>query len=431
MRFSIVTLGCKVNSYESQYYVEQLTNAGFTQVKDGQDTDICIINTCAVTNTAASKSRQKINQAKRNHPNAYIAVVGCLGQFMDEEKRKELDVDLLMGAKHKDQLVSYIQDMIKNNTKVDTIDTVDQTFDFESMPIHFFQDQHRAFLKVQDGCNQFCSYCAIPYARGRERSLPMEQVVNIAKELEAQGHKEIVLTGIHTGRYNDGANNLTDLLQQLLEQTSADIYYRISSIEITEVTDSLIELMKDNTRICRHLHIPIQSGCDETLKRMNRPYTILDFKNKLEIIRQQIPDISISTDVIAGFIQESDQEFQRTIQTIKDCAFSFLHVFPYSKRDGTVASKMKGELNGSIKKDRVNQLLKLSSLLRQEDMKRFNTIDVLIEQKKEQGYTGYTSQYHPVIIQSEKDISGRYQYEISEIIDNTYIVKGKGKEICA
>ena len=427
MRFSIQTLGCKVNSYESQFYVEQLKEKGFTFVQEDQDCDLCIINTCAVTNTAAQKSRQKINQAKRKYPNAKIVVVGCLGQFMDKEKREGMEVDLWMGAKHKDKLADSILEMLNTNTKIDKVESVLQTFDFEAMPIHFFQDQHRAFLKVQDGCNQFCSYCAIPYARGRERSLPIKQVVEVAKQLEAQGHKEIVLTGIHTGRYSDGAHTLTSLLESLLKETSKDIYYRISSIEITEVSDELISLMKENTRICRHLHIPIQSGCNETLVRMHRPYTIEQFKERLHWIRNEIPDISISTDVIAGFVQESQEEFEQTLQTIHDCQFSFLHVFPYSKRDGTLASKMKGDINGNIKKDRVNQLMKLSNLLRNQDMKRFKCIEVLIEQKKGELYSGYTSQYHPVLIQSEKEICGRYTFNDFTIQDQNYVCQMKGE----
>lgn len=428
MRFSLTTLGCKVNSYESQYYVEQLKEQGYQY--DEKNPDICIINTCAVTNTAAQKSRQKIHKSKREHPNAYIVVVGCLGQFMDKEKREELDVDCWIGAKHKNELPQRLKEMIDSKETVDCIEPITQTVDFESMPIHFFENQHRAFLKVQDGCNQYCSYCAIPYARGAERSLQTNQAVQIAKELSNQGHKEIVLTGIHTGRYQDGQTTLAGLLKVMLDETPEDVYYRISSIEINEVTDELLELMKEQPRICRHLHIPIQSGCNETLKRMNRPYTIEQFKQRLDVIRAILPDCSISSDVIAGFVSETQEEFDQTVQTMNDCAFSFLHVFPYSKRDKTVAANMKDEISGSIKKERVSQLLKMSTLLRIQDMKRFTEIEVFIERKKGNLYTGYTNQYHPVFIESDRELKGRIRTTWDSIDEKGYWVKDKGEFVC-
>ena len=401
MRFSITTLGCKVNAYESQYYAQELEKLGYEEVSDHEQADICIINTCTVTNTAAHKSRQKIHQAKRLNPHAYCVVVGCYAQFAKEKERDQLDADLIIGANHKNQLVPLIQEMVNQDTYRDTVSDIVQFNDFEAMPIHYFESKHRAFLKVEDGCNQFCSYCAIPYARGRERSLQYDQVIRIAQSLVDQGHLEIVLTGIHTGRYQDGNKTLADLLTGLLENTPEHVYYRISSIEITEVDDALIKLMKTNPRICHHLHIPIQSACDETLKRMNRPYTVAEYKQRLAYIRAQIPDISISTDVICGFVQESEEEFQTTLQNIKDLQFSFLHVFPYSKRDGTKASFMKGEVNGKIAKQRVAALLSISKELRKKDMARFQPVQVLIETQDGNTYTGYTNHYHPITIESK------------------------------
>lgn len=423
MKFSIITLGCKVNAYESQYYAGQLEKLGFEQVNPDQACDVCIINTCTVTNTAAQKSRQKIHYAKRMNPNALCVVVGCFVQFANEDERKALDADLIVGAKQKNELVPMIVQALKDHKKVDVVDSVNQFKDFEAMPIHCFESQHRAFLKVQDGCNQFCSYCAIPYARGRERSLDHEQVIQIAKDLSDKGHSEIVLTGIHTGRYNDGKYHLSDLLKALVENTPDRVYYRISSIEITEVDDALIQLMQENPRICHHLHIPIQSACDETLERMNRPYTIEEFKEKIAYIRKCIPDISISTDVIAGFVQESDEEFETTYKNLKDLHLSFFHVFPYSKRNGTKASFLKGEVNGKIAKARVAKLIELSNQSRLEDMQRFKNVQVLIERKQDGYYTGYTNQYHPCKILSNDVLSGRINFVWDSIEDNTYIGK--------
>lgn len=431
MRFCIVTLGCKVNAYESQYYADQLESTGFQRVPADQECELCIINTCTVTNNAAHKSRQKINQAKHNHPNAYIVAVGCFVQFANEVQRNQLGVDLIIGAKHKDKFLDYVQKMIATDQKMDVVTDVDQYKDFEAMPIHCFESKHRAFLKIEDGCNQFCSYCAIPFARGRERSLAKEQVLSIAEMLVEKGHSEIVLTGIHTGRYLDGENTLTSLLKSLLDQTPAHVYYRISSIEITEVSDELIDLIKKNKRICHHLHIPIQSGCDETLKRMNRPYSISYFKERVLQIRQQIPDISISTDVIVGFVQESDEEFEQTYKNIQDIGFSFLHVFPYSKRSGTKASFMKGEVHGSVVKERTNRLLKLSKDLRIKDMERFDMVEVLIETNRDNIYKGYTNQYHPIEINSTQSLNGRIMCQWDSVDEFGYhtIWKGSHYEI--
>ncbi|MEF2609987.1 MAG: tRNA (N(6)-L-threonylcarbamoyladenosine(37)-C(2))-methylthiotransferase MtaB [Faecalicoccus sp.] len=431
MRFSITTLGCKVNSYESNYYKEQLEKHGHQMVETNSPCDVCIINTCTVTNTAAAKSRQKIHSLKKTHPNALIVVVGCYVQHANQTERENLDVDLIIGANHKNELVQRIEELLKDHVRKDLVEDIRDFTSFEEMPIHVYESKHRAFLKIEDGCNQFCSYCAIPYARGRQRSLSKEKVIEIAQSLSDKGHYEIVLTGIHTGRYQDGDTTLTKLLKELLEKTDERVQYRISSIEITEVDDELIELMKQTTRICRHLHIPIQSGCNETLQRMNRPYTIEEFKQRLDHIRKEIPDISISTDVIVGFVQESEEEFETTYKNLEDCAFSFLHVFPYSKRNGTAASRMKGEVHGSIVKERVNKLLALSNKLRQNDMERFTNLEVLIEKQDQDGvYHGYCQQYHPVKIYSDVPLSTRIHVTWDEIKDHTYIVLKKEGSLC-
>lgn len=423
MKFSIITLGCKVNAYESQFYAEQLEKIGYEQVEADEACDICIINTCAVTNTAASKSRKKIHFAKRLNPNALIVVVGCYVQYSNEEQRKAWDADVVIGAKEKSQLVHYIQEALKRQIKIDVVDNVNQFKDFEAMPIHCFESKHRAFLKIQDGCNQFCSYCAIPFARGRERCLNYEDVISIARSLCDKGHTEIVLTGIHTGRYFYDGVDLTVLLKKLLENTPEFVHYRISSIEITEVSDALIDLMCQNERICRHLHIPVQSACNETLARMNRPYTIEEFKTRMAYIRSHIPDISISTDVICGFVQESDEEFNDTYKNLEELAFSFFHVFPYSERSGTKASMMKGKAHGSIVKERVAKLLALSDACRYKDMMRFKDLEVLIERQQDGYYMGYTNQYHVCKVLSEEVLSGRIHVKWDVIKDGVYYGK--------
>lgn len=419
MNFHITTLGCKVNEYESQYYAAQLKKAGYTQDLNSP-ADICIINTCIVTNTAAAKSRQKINKAKKENPDALIVIVGCYSQSLDEEQRNQIDADIWVGASHKKDLPKIIFEAVEQQRKIDCIENVERFDEFENMPIAAFENQHRAFLKIQDGCNQFCSYCAIPLVRGRERNMDFSSAVENARKLSEKGHKEIVLTGIHTGRYKSENKDLSDLLHAMLEATNEDVTFRISSIEITEVSDKLIELMKNNPRVLPHLHIPIQSACNSVLKRMNRPYTVEYFKDRLDFIRNEIPEISVSTDVIAGFVMESDEEFNETYKNLEDLHFSFLHVFPYSKRDKTKAAQMKGHLNGTIIKERTKSLLDLSENLRQKDMERFNTIEVLVERKTEQGYKGYTKQYHPVLIQSQSPLSNRVTIQYDSIENGVY-----------
>lgn len=418
MKFSITTLGCKVNAYESQYYAQQLQQRGYEQVGEHESADLVIINTCTVTNTAAAKSRQKIRQAKRNNPSAFSVVVGCYAQYTDQE----IDADLVIGAQNKKDLVKLVEEMMAGRSASNTVGSLAQFTDFEAMPVHYFDHQHRAYLKIEDGCNQFCSYCAIPYARGRERSLPQSEVIDIAKQLANSGHYEIVLTGIHTGRYQDHQTNLATLLKALLAKTPAHVNYRISSIEITEVSDELIDLMKNNPRLLPHLHIPIQSACDQTLKRMRRPYTVDQFKERLAYIRQHLPEISISTDVITGFVQESEEEFEQGFQHLKEMAFSFLHVFPYSKRNGTLASQMKGEVDGHVKKKRVEKLRQLSQALRLADMARFKEVEVLIETDQAGLAKGYTRQYHPVLIHHTVPLKVRDVYTVARFNEEGYEV---------
>ena len=425
--FTIETLGCKVNEYESAFYTSLLEEHGYRQAKSDEKADVIIINTCTVTNTAAAKSRRKISRLKRENPHAFVVVVGCYAQVVEQEERDSLQADLLIGASYKNELVDLIEKAQNTHEphQKDFVENSRDLIEFESMPIGVFEGQHRAFLKIQDGCNQFCTYCQIPLARGFERSQIPSEVVSSAQKLAQNGHLEIVLTGIHTGRYHFRETDLCDLLELLLEQTPEQVCYRLSSIEITEVNDRILDLMAKNPRILPHLHIPLQAGDNRTLKRMNRPYTVEEFIARIEEIRAKIPNISISTDVICGFVQESDDEFETTKKTIEACQFSFLHVFPYSRRKGTAADRMTGFVDGNIAKERTDQLLELSKTLRQHDMERFMHTQVLIEREDvhhPNWYLGYTSQYHPATIYSEVPLKGRLNVKIDKIENGRYVV---------
>lgn len=403
--FAIATLGCKVNTYESQGYESALLEKGYEEVPFKEKADVYIINTCAVTNTAGAKSRQKIHQAYASNPNAIIAVVGCYVQTAASSMAKMEHIDILLGSDEKAKLPSMIEQALQTRTKQIVVHDVRQVKAFEALPIKKFEHQTRAFLKIQDGCNQFCSYCIIPYARGAERSLAPEEVVKIAKNLVANGHLEIVLSGIHTGRYgHDLGSDLVTLLKRMVQEVDGLQRIRISSIEMNEITDELLNFMKEEHKIARHLHIPIQSANTTILKKMNRPYDVEWFMQRVEVIRALLPDISISTDVITGFPQERESEFLDTVENIQKIAFSFLHVFPFSKRDNTAAASMSDHIDNKTKKARAAVLGNVSKQLYADYQRQFvnKEVDVLLEKEEDGLLFGHTSEYLPVYVKTDR-----------------------------
>lgn len=394
--FAIATLGCKVNTYESQGYESALLEKGYEQVSFKEKADVYIINTCAVTNTAGSKSRQKIHAAIALNPEALIAVVGCYAQTASEQLEQDANIDILLGSDGKSRLADMIEEGLRKKRPQKLIHDVRKVNVFEALPIHRFEHQTRAFLKIQDGCNQFCSYCIIPFARGAERSLPEDEVLAIARSLSESGHREIVLSGIHTGRYGNGINSsLCQLMKRMVKEIPKLQRIRISSIEMNEITDELLEFIKGEEKIARHLHIPVQSANTTVLKNMNRPYTIAWFMERVDYIRSLIPDISISSDVITGFPQESEEQFQNTLDNIARMRLSFLHVFPYSRRDHTAAAQMSGHLENKIKKERASRLANLSKQLYTAYKQNFigKEVSVIFEKEKDGKLIGHSSEY--------------------------------------
>ena len=394
--FAIATLGCKVNTYESQGYESALVDKGYEQVSFKEKADVYIINTCAVTNTAGSKSRQKIHAAIALNPEALIAVVGCYAQTASEQLEQDANIDILLGSDGKSRLADMIEEGLRKKRPQKLIHDVRKVNVFEALPIHRFEHQTRAFLKIQDGCNQFCSYCIIPFARGAERSLPEDEVLAIARSLSESGHREIVLSGIHTGRYGNGINSsLCQLMKRMVKEIPKLQRIRISSIEMNEITDELLEFIKGEEKIARHLHIPVQSANTTVLKNMNRPYTIAWFMERVDYIRSLIPDISISSDVITGFPQESEEQFQDTLDNIARMRLSFLHLFPYSRRDHTAAAQMSGHLENKIKKERASRLANLSKQLYTAYKQNFigKEVSVIFEKEKDGKLIGHSSEY--------------------------------------
>lgn len=391
-----MNLGCKVNSFETESIASVMEKQGYTRVDFKEPSDVCIIFTCAVTNTAAQKSRQMIHRARRNNPNAIVVVAGC---YVQVEAKALVDADILVGSSHKTLIPQYIQDFSKNHKRIEDIEEV-RSAKFEPMRTDIFENHTRAYLKIQDGCNQFCSYCIIPYARGQERSMDPNLVIEEAKRI-VKKHKEIVLTGIHTGRYGrEYQVSLAQLIKRLIAEVDGLERLRISSIEITEIDDELIELFVQEPKIAKHFHIPLQSGCNTTLRQMNRPYTTEQFYERLQYIRQKLPDISISTDLIVGFPNESEEDFNQTYNFLKQCAFSFLHVFPYSSREGTKAASMPCQIPNDVKKQRASLCIALSEELYNayKDQWIGREVDVLIEKATDTYGQGHASEYFEVKI---------------------------------
>ncbi|MBR5049271.1 MAG: tRNA (N(6)-L-threonylcarbamoyladenosine(37)-C(2))-methylthiotransferase MtaB [Erysipelotrichaceae bacterium] len=405
MKFAICNLGCKVNNYEANWYAEQLA-VDHEQVDFSQKADIYIINSCSVTNTAGSKSRQMIHRARRMNPEAIIAAVSCYVQLEYRDEEIFEDCDILIGSRNKTRLPQYIRQFIETRERIIDVGPFDSC-PFEEMALTRF-NQTRAYLKIQDGCNQFCSYCTIPLARGRERSLPLEKVVENARRLVAGGHKEIVLTGIHTGRWNDGEHDLADLMKTLLAEVEGLERIRLSSIEMTEVSDRLIELMAADKRIARHLHIPLQTGNDRLLKLNNRPYTTEQYYERISEIRDRLPGVSISSDIIAGLPTESEQEHQETMQFIEKCRLSFLHVFPYARKQHTYDATLK-QVPENVRKERAASLTKLRGQLYNDYVSSYlnKEVEVLFETGENGLLKGHSSEYIVTAAEGEEDLLGQ------------------------
>lgn len=400
MKVGICSLGCKVNIYESEVVTDLLKKGGYEIVSFEDKADIYIINTCSVTNESDKKSRKMINRAKKNNSEAIIVVMGCYSQVSSDD----IEADIILGNKDKSKIVEILNDFIRDRESKKIIYDL-SSVEFEKMEISHFDNHTRAFVKIQDGCNAFCSYCIIPYTRGRVRSKNKEDVIEEVSRLVRDGYKEIVLTGIHTGRYGIDINSsLYELLCELVK--IPNIYrIRLSSIEINEVTPEIIDLYKNNKIMARHLHVPLQSGSNKILKLMNRRYNKEEFMEMIDKLRE-IEDISLTTDLIVGFPNETDDDFEETMDTLKKIHFTKIHTFPYSRRRGTVADKMDGHISGDIKKKRVHEVIELSNEYENEYYKSkiSKVYDGVVERHNNGLVVVHTSNFIPVIIDDNDNI---------------------------
>lgn len=414
-KFLIKTLGCKVNSYESEFIRNLFLEEGYEEVEE--NADICIINTCTVTNTADNKSKQVINNIKKNNKDAIVIAMGCFCQFRNSEIEDLIDADIILGNKNKHKVLEYLKEYESNHKRIiDFVDMNKDDIDFDDMEIKGYKHHHRAFIKIEDGCNNFCSYCIIPYVRGRVRSKEFNKCLMEVNDLALSGHKEIVLSGIHTGQYYSDGKRLSDLINEISKVDQIK-RIRLSSVEIVELDDKMMDIIKNNNKFVSHLHIPLQAGSDHILKLMNRRYDKKYFKKLVDEIRKNRNDISLTTDVIVGFPGETEEDFKETLDFCEEIGFTKIHVFPYSDRSGTVASRMKDKIPGNIKKDRVRRLIDLSNKLEKEYYLKHigKEDDVLIEEVKQDGYLhGFTSDYIPIKLKGNYKINEIYKIKLSK-----------------
>lgn len=413
MTFCIKTLGCKVNTYESELIHNLFIRKGYVYSKD--NAEVYVINTCTVTNMSDRKSRQIINATRRDNKNAIIVVCGCFSQNAYNSGRlDEIDADIIIGNKDKSKIVEYVEDYIKNKRKTTKFYNMDEV-EFENMELDSMEGRTRAFVKIEDGCENFCTYCIIPYVRGKVRSKSHEMVIEEVTNLVNKGYKEVVLTGIHTGHYVDKDYNFEHLLRDLVN-ISGLLRLRISSIEINELTDGVLDIFSKSDVLVPHLHIPLQSGSNHILKEMNRKYDKEYFINRIEYIKSIKKDVSITTDVITGFPGETDMEHLESMETIKKIGFTKVHVFPYSDRYNTVASKMPNKVDGNVKKERVKDLLMLSDELENSFNSKFygRVLPVLIEEEKDSYFYGHTANFIRVKVSGNYKHNEIYNIKLSE-----------------
>lgn len=410
------TLGCKVNHYETEAIWQLFKDEGYERKDFDHQADVYVINTCTVTNTGDKKSRQVIRRAVRQNPDAVICVTGCYAQTSPAEIMAIPGVDIVVGTQDRSKMLGYIEQYRAERKPINAVRNIMKNRVYEELDVPYFTDRTRASLKIQEGCNNFCTFCIIPWARGLMRSRDPKEVINQAQQLVDAGYLEIVLTGIHTGGYGQDLKdyNLAQLLRDLEAQVKGLHRLRISSIEASQLTDEVLQVLKESKVIVNHLHIPIQSGSDTVLKRMRRKYTMEFFGERLDRLKEVLPDLAITSDVIVGFPGETEEEFMETYNFIAKHQFAELHVFPFSKRTGTPAARMEDQVDEEVKNERVHRLLTLNDQLAKEYASRFDgeLLEVIPEDITSEGehagmLVGHTANYLKVVFEGTPDMIGK------------------------
>ena len=430
-RFKIYTLGCKVNQYETEAVEEMLEEEGYI-LDTEEDADVVLINTCTVTNESDRKSRQIIRRHKRKNPHCKVVVFGCYAQVSEKEVAEIEGVDLVLGTKNRGELPRYLEELFKGADQIVDVEKHAQGDPFENLAIKEVEGRTRAYMKVQDGCNQYCSYCIIPYARGFIRSRDIEDAVKEAERLGKNGFREVVLTGIHIGSYGKDLEedlSLVDLIESIDEVEGID-RIRLSSVEPMTITDEFLKRVKDLKSFMPHFHLSLQSGAGQTLKDMNRNYTPDEYRETVKRIRKYYPDAGITTDVIVGFPGESDEDFKESYEFVKEMAFSDLHVFPYSRRKNTPAAKRKDQIHGDVKKERAREMIELGREMHRKFIEKLagESYPVLFEEEKDDLYFGYTPNYLRVAVNGDKNLQNHLEYVTIEGEDDGQLMGRIGKE---
>ena len=407
-KVAFYTLGCKVNQYETNAMIQQFQEHGYELVEFEEKADIYIINTCTVTNMSDKKSREMLRRAKKQNPVSTLVAVGCYAQVGKEKLEQIPEIDLILGTNEKNNIVAYVEKYRKEKKREEVVTDVMQMREFQDFGTITYTDKNRAAIKVQDGCDRFCSYCIIPYARGRVRSRKIESVVKEAEEVSKKGVKEIVITGIHIASYGkDLPENISLIhLLEALNAVPTIQRIRLGSLEPKLMTKEFIERLVKLEKICDHFHLSLQSGCNATLARMNRRYTTEEFYEVVTMLRQAYPNVSLTTDIIVGFPGETEEEFEETYQFLQKVQFYKMHVFKYSPRSGTKAAQMKEQIDGNKKEIRSNRLLELSDKNQQEQNKKEfgKVVEVLWEEYKDGYYIGHTTNYEEVKINTQEQL---------------------------
>ena len=415
------TLGCKVNQYETNAMEQQFIKNGYKVVDHHNFADIYVVNTCTVTNIAERKSRQMLRRVKDINKDAILVVCGCYAQVAKEELEKIPEIDIILGINEKNNIVKIVEDYIeKKKNKEEIVSDVSNQNEFLDFGDVTYTEKNRAVVKVQDGCNMFCTYCIIPYARGRIRSRKIENVVSEITKIAKLEIKEVVITGIHVASYGkDFEENigLIDLLEAINKIDGIE-RIRLSSIEPNIIDEEFVKRLSKIEKICPHFHLSLQSGCDETLKRMNRKYTTKKYKEAVDLLRSYFPDVNFTTDVIVGFPGETEEEFNTTYKFLEEIKFYRMHVFKYSKRRGTVAEKMPNQIDGNIKEERSNKLIELSNKNENEYNESYigKEVNVLFEEYENGYFRGYTTNYMMVNVPGKKE-------DEEKLVDHIFTVK--------
>ena len=411
-KVALHNLGCKVNAYETEAMQEMLEHAGYEIVPFQEGADIYVINTCTVTNIADRKSRQMLHRARKMNPDAVVVAAGCYVQAQAEKQVIDPCIDIVLGNNKKQDLLTALQAYEEAHGDLREVIDINHTKEYENLHLTKQGEHTRAYIKVQDGCNQFCSYCIIPYARGRVRSRAKEDVVAEVTDLAKNGYQEVVLTGIHLSSYGidfENEDNLLSLIRAVHEIEGIK-RIRLGSLEPRIITEEFVQAIAALPKMCPHFHLSLQSGCNETLKRMNRRYTSEEFYEKCEILRKYFEKPALTTDVIVGFPQETEEEFETTYEFLKKICFYETHIFKYSKREGTKAAVMQGQIPEQIKAKRSARLIELGEKNRRAYEESFlgKTVEVLVEEKSDvngkEMWTGHTKEYMKIALESEKNL---------------------------